>query len=101
MTKLLNPAYAAIKKTCGGTRIGGGVTAPRGSTRASPRSTGSAACAASAARLDAYAHNPYPINRFQTPSIGECGHCMTITMASLERLQREVKNAWGGRSGSG
>jgi hypothetical protein len=50
---------------------------------------------AARARLDAYAHHPYPINRFQTPWTGACDHCETITMASLERLQREVARAWG------
>ena len=97
VTKLLNPAYAAIKKTSGGTRIGGGVTAPRGSTGGVSPVDWIRGMRSARARLDAYAHNPYPINRFQTPSSGECGHCMTITMASLERLQREVKKAWGSK----
>ena len=34
------------------------------------------------ARLDAYAHNPYPLNRFETPWVGGCGHCETITMST-------------------
>ena len=47
------------------------------------------------ARLDAYAHNPYPLNRFETPWVGGCGHCETITMSTIERLQREVSRAFG------
>lgn len=50
---------------------------------------------AAGARLDAYAHNPYPLNRFETPMVGGCGHCETITMSTLERLQREVFRAFG------
>ena len=50
---------------------------------------------AAGARLDAYAHNPYPLKPFETPSIGGCAHCETITMSTLERLQREVSRAFG------
>ena len=47
------------------------------------------------ARLDAYAHNPYPLRRFETPTSGGCGHCETITMATIDRLLREVGMAFG------
>ena len=50
---------------------------------------------AAGARLDAYAHHPYPLTRLETPWTGACGHCETITMASLERLLREVSRAFG------
>ena len=96
VTKLLNPAYAAIKRSSGGTRVAGGVTAPRGGSGGVSPVDWIRGMRAAGARLDAYAHHPYPINRFQTPWSGACAHCETITMASLERLQREVKNAWGG-----
>ncbi len=95
VSKLLNPAYAAIHRVSGGTRVGGGVTAPRGSTGGVSPVDWIRGMRSAGAKLDAYAHNPYPLTRFQTPSSGECGHCKTITMASLERLQREVKRAWG------
>jgi len=94
--KLLNPAYAAIHRASRGTRVGGGVTAPRASHGGVSPVAWIRGMRAAGARLDAYAHHPYPINRFQTPWSGACMHCETITMASLERLQREVKNAWGG-----
>jgi hypothetical protein len=39
------------------------------------------------ARLDAYAHNPYPLDpKSETPLSGGCSHCTTITMATLNRL---------------
>jgi hypothetical protein len=48
------------------------------------------------ARLDAYAHNPYPLEpQRETPASGGCGHCSTITMATLERLLSEVGKAFG------
>jgi polysaccharide biosynthesis protein PslG len=96
VTKLLNPAYAAIKRVSGGTRVAGGVTAPRGGYGGVSPVDWIRGMRAARARLDAYAHHPYPINRTQTPWTGACGHCETITMASLERLLREVRNAWGG-----
>jgi hypothetical protein len=47
------------------------------------------------ARLDAYAHNPYPLRRGETPTSGGCDHCETITMATLPRLLRHVRQAFG------
>jgi hypothetical protein len=39
------------------------------------------------ARLDAYAHNPYPLDpRRETPLTGGCDHCTTVTMATIGRL---------------
>ena len=52
---------------------------------------------AAGARLDAYAHHPYPTSKHESPSSGGCGHCATITMATLERLLREVERAWPGK----
>lgn len=96
VTKLLNPAYSAIHRASSGTRVGGGVTAPRGSIGGVSPVDWIRGMRAAGARLDAYAHHPYPPDRFQTPWTGACGHCETITMASLERLLREVSSAWGG-----
>ena len=53
------------------------------------------------ARLDAYAHHPYPSSTRETPFSGGCAHCLTITMATLERLLAEVGRAFGTGSGSG
>lgn len=47
------------------------------------------------ARLDAYAHHPYPSYPGDTPyAAGGCGDCKTISMATLERLLREVGRAF-------
>jgi hypothetical protein len=95
VTKLLNPAYAAIHRVHPAARVGGGVTAPRGSTGGVSPVAWIRGMDAIGARLDAYAHHPYPLTRFETPWKGACGHCETITMASLERLHREVSRAFG------
>src|SRR5262249_32050584 len=83
--RLLNPAYAGLKSVSRKNLVGGGVTAPRaGQGGVSPvdfilrmRRAG--------ARLDAYAHHPYPVYAGDTPYSTDCS-CKTITMASLNRL---------------
>ena len=44
------------------------------------------------ARLDAYAHNPYPLDpKRETPlHAPPCANCTTVTMATLSRLERLV-----------
>jgi hypothetical protein len=92
---LLNPAYAAIHRATPGAKVGGGVTAPRASTGGVSPVAFIRGMDAARARLDAYAHNPYPLRRFETPTSGGCGHCETITMATIDRLVREVGRAFG------
>ena len=52
---------------------------------------------ANRARLDVYAHHPYPLSRRETPTSGGCCSCENITMANLERLLSQVQRAWGAR----
>jgi hypothetical protein len=93
---LLNPAYSQLHAVIEGARVGGGVTAPRaGSSGVGPvawiRAMGNAD-----ARIDAYAHHPYPGRpQVETPWGPKCVNCQTITMADLERLEREVASAFG------
>ena len=96
--KLLNPAYAAIHAVSPRSQVAGGVTAPRGSTGGVSPVDWIAGMAKAHARLDAYAHNPYPLRRGETPMSGGCDHCETITMATLPRLLRDVKRAFGTRT---
>jgi hypothetical protein len=93
--KLLNPAYAAIHSVSPSSQVAGGVTAPRGSTGGVSPVAWIAGMAAAHARLDAYAHNPYPLRPGETPMSGGCDHCDTITMATLPRLLRDVQKAFG------
>ena len=94
VTRLLNPAYAAIHAASPSSKVAGGVTAPRGgagglSPVAFIRGMGS-----SGARLDAYAHHPYALGPKETPWSGGCDHCETITMATLDRLVTETRKAF-------
>ena len=97
VSKLLNPAYRAIHARIRGARVGGGETAPRADSGGRAPGAGLRGLRAPGARLDADAHHPYPTSRNETPSAGGCGHCATITMATLGRLLREVERAWPGK----
>ncbi len=89
--KLLNPAYPQIHAAIPAARVGGGMTAPRaGSGGVSPvawiKAIGSLR-----ARLDAYAHHPYPGRpQLETPFAPACSGCSSIAMADLERLVKLV-----------
>jgi putative glycosyl hydrolase len=93
--QILNPAYAAIHAVNPQARVAGGVTAPRGSTGGVSPVAWIRGMRAAGARLDAYAHHPYPSSNRESPFAGGCGHCSTITMATLERLLTEVGRAFG------
>jgi hypothetical protein len=95
-TRLLNPAYTAIHAAIPGAQVGGGVTAPRGSSGGVSPVAWIAGMHAAHARLDAYAHNPYPLNpRIETPLTGGCNYCSTLTMGTLPRLERLVVRDFG------
>src|SRR6476620_11138869 len=96
--RLLNTAYAAIHGASPHPLVSGGVTAPRGSTGGVSPVDWIAGMKKAHARLDAYAHNPYPLRRGETPTAGGCDHCTTITMATLPRLLNAVQRAFGTRT---
>jgi hypothetical protein len=92
VTRLLNPAYAAIHAATAGAKVAGGGTAPRGSTGGVSPVAWITAMHRARARLDVYAHNPYPLDpKRETPLRAPgCKSCTTVTMATLDRLERLV-----------
>jgi hypothetical protein len=94
VSKLLNPAYQAIKSVAPAAKIAGGVTAPRGNQGGMSPVSFLRLMDRAGARLDAYAHHPYPANPSETPLQRACNGCKTITMGTLERLVREVSRAF-------
>ncbi|HET7138067.1 MAG TPA: hypothetical protein VFI04_06905 [Gaiellaceae bacterium] len=91
VTRLLNPAYRAIHSAIPGAQVAGGGTAPRGGAAGVSPVSWLLAMHRAGARLDAYAHNPYPLDpKRETPLRGGCARCTTITMATLDRLERLV-----------
>src|SRR4051794_2337396 len=94
-TRLLNPAYAAIHGEIVGAQVAGGGTAPRGATAGVSPTAWILRMHAAHAKLDAYAHNPYPLNpKTESPLAGGCGHCTTITMATINKLVGLVSRSW-------
>jgi hypothetical protein len=89
---LLNAAYKEIKRHDRTSTVAGGVTAPRGNVGGVNPVDWIRAMRRLGARLDAYAHHPYPAKPgIETPWSGGCAWCKTITMADLDRLIREVQ----------
>ena len=99
--QLLNPAYSAIHRAGRGMKVAGGVTAPRGSKGGlSPvdfirdmKPRGLASTPTRTIRIRS--------SRRDTPFAGGCGHCETITMATLERLLARGRRATSAARGSG
>jgi hypothetical protein len=85
--RLLNPAYNAIHRVNRRARVGGGVTGPIAGRGGVSPIVFIRSMRAHRAKLDAYAHNPYPARpRQETPFAGGCQRCATITMATLDKL---------------
>ncbi len=96
VTRLLNPAYAAIHRANRRALVAGGVTAPRGNSGGVGPLAWVRAMSASHAKLDAYAHNPYPTRpSVESPLGGACSTCDVISMANLSRLLKEVRRDLG------
>src|SRR5919198_4854080 len=96
--RLLNPAYRAIHGVVRGAKVAGGVTAPRGNAGGVSPIDWIRGMARAGARLDAYAHNPYPLSpHTETPWGGGCASCRTLTMATLPRLINDVTKAFGSK----
>jgi hypothetical protein len=94
VARILNPAYRAIRRANPSAKVAGGVTAPRAAYLGVSPVDFIRGMSRAGARLDAYAHHPYPLSPKDTPWSGGCDHCTTVTMATLERLLREVGNAF-------
>jgi hypothetical protein len=92
---LLNPAYKAIHAVLPHAQVGGGVTAPRGGLGGVAPVTWLHGMAAAHAKLDAYAHHPYPLRPNETPSSGGCKNCPSITMATIPKLLILVRRYFG------
>jgi hypothetical protein len=97
VTRLLNPAATAIKTVIPRASIAGGATAPRGGPGGTSPVDFIRGMGRAGARLDAYAHHPHPLSPAETPTSGGCAACTTISLATLDRLVQETRNAFGSR----
>jgi hypothetical protein len=95
VSRLLNPGYAALHRAIPGVQVSAGGTAPRAGTDGISPLAWLDGLHAAHARFDAYAHNPYPLSPQETPFTGACGHCTTVTMASMSRLIARLDGYFG------
>jgi Cellulase (glycosyl hydrolase family 5) len=96
VARLLNPAYSAIHRANRHALVAAGVTAPRGNSGGVGPLAWVRGMKAAGAKLDAYAHNPYPARpSAESPSSGACTSCDVISLANLNRLLNEVRREFG------
>jgi hypothetical protein len=94
---LLDPGYEAIHAVLPHARVGGGVTGPRGGLGGVSPVAWVRGMGAAHAKLDAYAHHPYPSKPTETPSSGGCKNCPSITMATIPKLLILVRREFGSK----
>jgi hypothetical protein len=95
VSQVLNPAYSALHAVSGANRVAGGVTSPRKTPTGMAPLDFLKGMQAAHARLDAYAQNPYPLSRAETPSRDFCSTCGYFTMARLAEIRSDVTQAFG------
>jgi hypothetical protein len=75
--------------------VAGGITSPRKTPSGMAPLAFMQAMRAAHARLDAYAVNPYPLSRNETPSKATCAYCGYFTMATLPAIRSYVTRYFG------
>lgn len=95
--QLLNPAFAALHQANGANRVAGGVTSPRKTPKGMSPLAFMQGMHAAHARLDAYAVNPYPLSRLDTPTHTSCTRCGYFTMATLPTIRADVTRYFGSK----
>jgi hypothetical protein len=93
--RLLNPAYVLLHRASPANRVAGGVTSPRGTPSGMSPLRFMTLMRRDHARLDAYAHNPYPSSGLETPFHAPCARCGALTMARLPEIRRDVTRLFG------
>jgi hypothetical protein len=95
--RLLNPAYVLLHRANRRNVVGGGVTSPRSTASGMSPTAFMKGMRAAHARLDAYAANPYPSSKLETPFSNPCSWCKTLTMARLPEIRALVSELFGKR----
>jgi hypothetical protein len=93
--RLLNPAYASLHQASRANLVAGGVTSPRKTASGMSPLSFMLGMRLAGARLDAYAQNPYPVNRGETPFHTPCEGCSVMSMAVLPSIRAAVTRYFG------
>ena len=95
--RVLNPAYVYLHRANRANKVAGGVTSPRGTASGMSPLRFMQGMHAAHAKLDAYAQNPYPGSRRETPLRDPCTWCTTFNMARLSLIRSNVTRYFGAR----
>jgi hypothetical protein len=95
--KVLNPAVASLHAVSASNQVAGGVTSPRKTPSGMSPLAFMQGMHAAHARLDAYAQNPYPVSRSETPTHALCSTCGYFTMANLPTIRADVTRYFGAK----
>ena len=90
MKRLLHPAYVLLHQATRINVVGGDETSPRATPSGMSPTAFMQGMRAAHARLDAYAANPYPSSKLETPFSNPCSWCKTLTMARLPQIRALV-----------
>jgi hypothetical protein len=93
--RVLNPGYASLHAANRANVVAGGVTSPRKTPTGMSPVAFMAGMRAAGARLDAYAQNPYPVSRGETPYRATCSSCTYLTLAKLPEIRAVVTRYFG------
>jgi hypothetical protein len=93
--QLLNPAYASLHQASSANVVAGGVTSPRRTASGISPLAFMKGMKSAGAQLDAYAQNPYPVSRGETPFRATCERCTVLTMANLPAIRADVTHIFG------
>lgn len=93
--RLLTPAYRLLHLANPANQVAGGVTSPRKPPSGMSPLAFMQGLHRYHAKLDAYAHNPYPGSRKETPFFDPCTWCRTLTMARLPEIRADVTKYFG------
>jgi hypothetical protein len=95
--RVLNPAFASLHQASASNQVAGGVTSPRKTPSGMSPLAFMQGMRAAHARLDAYAQNPYPVSRGETPTRTACSTCGYFTMARLPTIRADVTRYFGAK----
>jgi hypothetical protein len=95
--RVLNPAFASLHQASAANRVAGGVTSPRQTPSGLSPLVFMQGMHAAHAHLDAYAQNPYPVERGETPTHTSCTTCSYLTMAKLPAIRADVTRYFGAK----
>jgi hypothetical protein len=93
--QVLNPGYASLHQASSANVVAGGVTSPRRTATGMSPLDFMVGMKLARAHLDAYAQNPYPVSRGETPFRSTCVNCTVMTMANLPAIRADVTRIFG------